>query len=47
MHRYVREIRVYPLNPLDYPTEEYAKLCILNGFKKYTGFYNFGNCNSH
>ena len=47
MCRYVNEIRIYPINPLDYPTEEYAKMCILNGFEHYTGFYNLGNSNSN
>ena len=39
----VREIRIYPISPVDYPTEEYAKICIANGFENYTSFYDLGN----
>lgn len=46
MSMYVDEIRIYPINPFDYPTEEYAKMCIANGFENHTGFYNLGNANT-
>lgn len=39
----VQEIRIYPISPVDYPTEEYAKICIANGFENYTPFYDLGN----
>lgn len=47
MSEYVDEIRIYPVNPFDYPTEEYAKVCISNGFENHTGFYNLGNANTY
>ncbi len=39
----IKEIRIYPISKSDYPTEEYAKLCIANGFENYTSFDNLGN----
>lgn len=45
--KYVNEIRIYPINSIDCPTEEYAKMCILNGFENYTSFYNLGNSTSY
>lgn len=39
----VKEIRIYPISPFCYPTEEYAKLCILNGLENYTSFHDLGN----
>lgn len=47
MHRTVSEIRIYPINPFDYPTEEYAKMCIANGFENYSSFYNLGNARAY
>lgn len=43
MYSTVSEIRIYPLSPFDYPTEEYAKMCIANGFENYSCFYDLGN----
>lgn len=43
VHMNVDEIRIYPINYTDYPSEEYAKMCIANGFENHTGFYNLGN----
>lgn len=43
MYRSVSEIRIYPVDSSDYPTEEYAKMCIANGFENYTSYYNLGN----
>lgn len=47
MHKNVHEIRIYPINPFDYPTEEFAKTCIANGFENHTCFYNLGNSRSY
>lgn len=40
MKKDVQEIRIYPLERFMYPTEEYAKLCIANGFDSYTSIGN-------
>lgn len=47
MSMYVDEIRIYPINPFDYPTEEYAKVCIANGFENHTSFYDLGNVDTN
>lgn len=43
MYKAVSEIRIYPISSFDYPTEEYARMCILNGFENYSSFYDLGN----
>lgn len=43
MHKTVSEIRIYPISSFDYPTEEYAKMCIANEFENYSSFYDLGN----
>ncbi len=40
---HVQEIRIYPISSDDYPTEEYAKMCIANGFENFTSFNELGN----
>ncbi len=43
MPKNVSEIRIYPISSFDYPTEEYAKMCIANGFENYSSFSDLGN----
>lgn len=40
MYKHIREIRIYPLEHFVYPTVEYAKLCIGNGFDSYSSLSN-------
>lgn len=39
-YKNVQEIRLYPLDRYMYPTEEYAKVCIENGFDSYSTVSN-------
>lgn len=47
MGKKVNQIRIYPISSFEYPTEEYAKICIANGFENYTSFGNLGNDRAH
>lgn len=41
------EMRIFPISPSDYRTEEYAKMCITDGFEHYTSFCEMGNDRSY
>lgn len=45
MNQHIREIRIYPLDRFMYPTVEYAKLCIGNGFDSHSSLSNLSALN--
>lgn len=52
LSKYIQEIRIYPLDRFMYPTMEYAKLCIGNGFNSHSSVSNLyalngGNLDLH